>query len=290
MRDQASRLRLLVSGDELARADPAGIGRGDARVIAVTSGKGGVGKTTLAVNLALLLAELPSKVLIVDADLGLANVDVLLGMEPGRHIGHLLLPTCAPDDVAAIGPLGLRVISGGSGLQELADASSADRLALLEKLHSYYQSFDYVMIDTSPGIGLDVVDFLRTADDLLLVTTPEPTSLRDAYAALKTITREIPDGEVIPVVNCATAEQAKQAMQALNQVARRFLDRQCDRWYLVQSDPLVPRSIRERRPMVCAYPRSPAAVCLRRLVKALVSAPDGEGAVVLHGRGAYAAA
>ena len=276
MRDQASSLRRLVAGDQPVSLVNPGVpaGHGSARVIAVTSGKGGVGKTMLTVNLALLLAELPAGALIVDADLGLANVDVMLGVEPGRHIGHLLLAGCLTDEVAATGPGGIKVISGGSGLQELADASRADRLMLLEKLHSYYENFDYVLVDTSPGIGPEVTDFLRGADDLLLVTTPEPTSLRDTYAALKAITREMPGREVIIVVNCAAPGQAEQAIEALNHVARKFLERECKRWYHVEQDALVCRTIRDRKPLARAYPRSPAAVCLRRLAKALVrSAP-----------------
>jgi len=271
VRDQASSLRQLVSDDKpVDFANPGAVRAGNgARVIAVTSGKGGVGKTILTVNLALLLAELPAGVLVVDADLGLANVDVMLGMEPGRHIGHLLLAGCLPGEVAATGPGGIKVISGGSGLQELADASRADRLMLLEKLHSYYENFDYVLVDTSPGIGPEVTDFLQRADDVLLVTTPEPTSLRDTYAALKAITREMPGREIILIVNCAAPGQAEQAIEALNHVARKFLKRQCDCWYQVEPDPMVCRTIRDRKPLVRAYPRSPAAACLRRLAKAL---------------------
>lgn len=273
MRDQASKLRQLMYGEGTGvstEPQPIDTAAGSAHVIAVTSGKGGVGKTTFAVNLALLLAERPAKVLLVDGDLGLANVDVMLGMEPGKHIGHLLLEQCAPEEVAANGPCGIKVISGGSGLRELADAGHADRLALMRKLREYSRNFDYVVIDTSPGIGMEVVDFLREADDILLLTTSEPTSLRDAYAAFKTISQEMPDKEIIPVVNCATGDQARQAMEALNQVMRKFLGRQCDSWHQVDSDPMVARTIRDRKSLVRSYPRSPAAVCLRRLAKTLM--------------------
>lgn len=292
MRDQASRLRQLVSGagrsTNEARQSEARSGDGHARVLAVTSGKGGVGKTTLAVNLAILLSEMRFKVLIVDADLGLANVDVMLGMETARHIGHLLLPESRAEDVAAVGPFGIRVITGGSGLIELADANSAERLGLLEKLRAYYDEFDYVLIDTSPGIGSDVTDFLRGADEILLVTTGEPTALRDAYAAFKTIMATLTGAEILTVVNSAGEKQAQRAVDTLNQVTRKFLDTDCGRWCWIEPDSVVGRAINERKPLVRSYPRSPAAICLRKLAKELVGRGDVSGIRIAGRPPAYA--
>lgn len=266
MTDQAANLRALATGTVVVRDIPRA---SNTRVIAVTSGKGGVGKTMLTVNLALLMAEMGKRVLVVDADLGLANVDVMLGLPSARHIGHLMLADFSAHDVAADGPLGIRVISGGSGLRELADASAEDRRSLLEKLSAYYRQFDYVLLDTSPGIGEDVVDFLRHADEVLLVTTPEPTSLKDTYASLKTLNGELPKVEPRLIINTASEDQAKQSVMALNEVSERFLGRSYHVWHSIETDPMVVRTIRDKKPLVHSYPRSAAAACIRRLAKCI---------------------
>jgi len=267
MIDQAARLRDMVSGKAGQMPEKGQVRHhsSDTHVIAVSSGKGGVGKTTIAVNLAILLAELGKQVLVLDADLGLANVDVMLGLEPARHIGHLLSCGFEPEDVAAVGPSGIKVISGGSGLKELAEAGPSERCALLEKLRAYYTGFEYVIVDTSPGIKDDVVDFLSDVDFLLLVTTPEPTSLKDSYAFIKTLNRRLPNLDVRLVVNMASSEEAERSVAVLNEVALKFLGRNYDTFYCINNDQIIPRTIQIGRPVISAYPRSSAALCLRRL-------------------------
>lgn len=268
MIDQASRLRALVmGGGSSVVAEPLDSNRGvDTHVIAVTSGKGGVGKTTIAVNLAILLAGSGKKVLVVDADLGLANVDVMLGLDTARHIGHLLVADYDACDVAVVGPAGIHVISGGSGLRELADANDADRNRLIGKLRSYFAHFDCVIVDTSPGIRDDVVDFVAEANEILLVTTPEPTALRDTYAAAKTLNRRLPEMETRIVVNMAGSEkEANGAIEVLNSVSQKFLARRYEHWYTVEADQMVSRSIHAHKAVVGLFPRSAAAACLRSL-------------------------
>ena len=274
MIDQASRLRALVAGERTAANDlPAPSGTAAAacaRVMAVTSGKGGVGKTTVAVNLALLLAERGRRTLIVDADLGLANVDVMLGIDPPRHIGHLLLPAFAPEDVAEEGPFGLRIISGGSGLRELAEAGHEQRRQLGHRLIDYYDRFEYVVVDTSPGIDDATLDFLSGAERVLLVTTREPTSLRDTYAAAKAICARVPAASITLVVNQSSSDRdAAEAVKVIDDVALRFLNRRCDDWSWIEHDPTVGRAVRARRALALMYPRSPATLSLRRLAASL---------------------
>lgn len=268
--DQALHLRRMMAGDystSVAQCMRQQFSTGRPRIVAVTSGKGGVGKTTLAVNLAITLAEIPSRVLLIDADLGLANVDVMLGIAHDGHLGNLLSGGVEPEEIAFTGPRDIKVISGGSGLRELADASTAERALLINKLEAYCEEFDYVVIDTSPGIGADVADFVRMADEALVVTTPEPTSMRDTYAALKAISCAMPDKSVTPVVNSASEAQASRTVEAMNQVMDAFLKRKCLRWHQIEADPLVARTIKDRRPLMCAFPKSPAAICITKIAK-----------------------
>ncbi len=268
--DQAARLRALISGDDRASATatierPEGLGH----IIAVTSGKGGVGKTTVAVNLATLIAETGKSVLLVDADLGLANVDVMLGIDATRHLGHLLTGAFSAEEIAVDGPRGMRVISGGSGLRELADANANDRKIILEKLLGYCRQYDCTIIDTSPGISGDVTDFLQSASEILVVTTPEPTALRDTYAALKTISIRLPETPVRIVVNSASARQAADSVAAVNAVASKFLGKNYTNYNNIEPDELVRRSVRERRVLVDSFPRSHASDCIRKLAKSI---------------------
>jgi flagellar biosynthesis protein FlhG len=190
-----------------------------------------------------------------------------------------MLANSSPEEVAVEGPRGMMVISGGSGLRELADAGSEERAELIRKLQDYFSTFDYVLIDTSPGIGSNVMDFIEVADDVLLVTTPEPTSIRDSYAALKTIVAKIPNASITPVVTSAVEISARQAVSALNHVTRKFLDREWTLWQMVDSDPLVGRTIQARKLLVSMYPKSPAAIALCRIAKFLMARKEAAGKV-----------
>jgi flagellar biosynthesis protein FlhG len=278
MIDQASKLRDLVAGigADCAQAFcPEFAPSGDPDVIAVTSGKGGVGKTTLAVNLAAALAAFSKRVLIVDADLGLSNVDVVLGLSPTRHLGHLLVGGYTAEDVTIQGPNSVFVISGGSGVRELAEARDAERELLLNKLADYYRRFDFVVVDTSPGIGRNVTDFLRSASKILLVTSSEPTALQDTYAAAKTISRLVEHNRLWLVVNQVACEsEAEAVVQTLNSVAHRFLGWGFTTWDWVAFDPALRYPAVNHRPAVLSHPGAAACKALRRLARAVASRND----------------
>ncbi|MGB9619338.1 MAG: AAA family ATPase, partial [Armatimonadota bacterium] len=241
-------------------------------VIAVTSGKGGVGKTTLSVNLAAVLAASSRRVLIVDADLGLSNVDVVLGLRPARHLGHLLLPEYQAEDVAVEAPGNLVVISGGSGVRELAEARDAERGVLLDKLADYYGTFDFVVIDTSPGIGRNVTDFLVASSKVLLLTSSEPTSLRDTYAAAKTISRVIEHQRIWLIINQVGCEsEAEAVFRTLNGVTCRFLGWGFAGWDWIEAEPAFRNSAMDHRPLVLSHPGSSACRALRRIANAITS-------------------
>ena len=196
--DQAERLRKLVEKKPEATLPQV---NGNARVIAVTSGKGGVGKTKLTVNLAIALRETGSRVLILDADLGMANVDIVLGSTSKKFLLNLLEDGVELADVLVHGPYGIKFIPGGSGIEKAQTLEDEQQRVLLEKLSGVGELADIILIDTGAGLGKNVMDFILAADEVLLVTTPEPTSLTDAYAVMKAYSRYAEHPSLQLVVN-----------------------------------------------------------------------------------------
>ena len=191
MNDQAQRLRQLVDDKtEYIPQQNAGqpmqaMSTQGTRVLAVTSGKGGVGKTNLTVNLAIALGMAGQRVLVIDADLGMANVDVVLGSMSKKHLLNLLDNQTELEDVLMQGPYGVNYISGGSGIEKAADFTYEERQLLMQKLAGCGRLADIILIDTGAGLGKNVMDFVLAADEVLLVTTPEPTALTDAYESIQ---------------------------------------------------------------------------------------------------------
>ncbi len=269
--DQAERLRQIVGtkAEEGPKAELQGPPASGARVIAITSGKGGVGKTNLTVNLALALKEAGTRVLVIDADLGMANVDVVLGTKSKGHLLNLLQESVSLADVLQKGPNGLQYISGGSGIEKAADFTPEERKLLMQKLSACGDFADIILIDTGAGLGKNVMDFILAADEVLLITTPEPTALTDAYAVMKAYSMYAREKNIRLVVNRVYDEaESREVVKKLQQTSERFLGMTIDCLGYIFEDSAVMRSVRAQTPFLLAYPSSIAARCIHGLANA----------------------
>lgn len=255
--------------DLLAEAEPAA---GIARVIAVTSGKGGVGKSNLTVNLGLALAAFNQRVIILDADLGLANVEVLLGVSPPATLFDCIYRDRDIRDVVVPAPGGVRFISGGSGFLELANLDSARRKRLISSLALLDGMADCILIDTGAGLSKNVLGFLAAAGEVIVVITPEPTSLTDGYSLIKVLARFGVHREVLLVVNRAGSEQeALATARRMETVAGRFLGLPLACLGFLQEDRAVTRAVRGQRPFYLAEPRSQPARSVTAMARSLMT-------------------
>jgi len=255
MHDQASGLRDLVSLES---------NRSKMRVIAVTSGKGGVGKTSFTVNLALALAEYGQRIVILDGDLGLANVDIAFGLTARYTIEHLLSGEKTIEQILLTGPWGIGIIPGGSGVQKLANLERDKLKNVIANLGRLEKMADLLIIDTGAGLGHTVINFLQAADDVIMVTTPEPTALTDAYGLLKSLRQEAGEVPIHVVINrVRTESDALATFKRLETAVRKFLDGSLNFMGWVYDDPLVGRSVMQQEPLGISFPESPAYRCIQ---------------------------
>jgi len=253
--DQASHLRSLA-GEQRRRAS----------VIAITSGKGGVGKSNIAVNLAVQLASAGKDVVLLDADLGLANADVLCNIDLPFNLAHVIARKKELREVMVKGPGGFRLIGGASGLARMADLSDDDRQRLVGALAELEQQTDVILIDTGAGISPNVLSFTRAADHVLVVTTPEPTAITDAYAVVKVISRDGSVHRVSLLVNQVRAPaEARIVYDRIAKVARQFLNISVFDAGFIPADDNVALSVRRRVPFSLAFPRTPATLSVAHL-------------------------
>ncbi len=256
--DQATQLRRIVHQANRAT------------VIAVTSGKGGVGKSNIAVNLAIKLASAHKEVVLLDADLGLANADVLCNVDLPSNLSHVIARKRELAEVMVDAPGGFRLIGGASGLARMADLSDLDRQQLVNALADLEARTDVILIDTGAGISPNVLSFTRCADEVLVVTTPEPTAITDAYAVIKVISRDAPDRPLSLLVNQVREPlEGRQVYERISKVARQFLGVHVLDAGSVPSDPEVPAAVRRRTPFLLANPRSPASLGVAQLAMRL---------------------
>jgi flagellar biosynthesis protein FlhG len=247
------------------------------RTLVVASGKGGVGKSNLAANLAVALAERGARVLLVDADLSQANLDILLGVHPRFDLQHVLSGEKSPEEIVVEGPAGVKLVPAAFGVPELAELDDYRRECLLRGISQLENDVDLVLIDTASGVSRQVTAFCLAADDVLVVTTPEMPAFSDAYALIKLLQQQglaKPPHLLVNMVD--TEEEAEETAHRIRLVARRFLRMEIESWGYVPFDPSVSRAVRRQEPVVTALPQSPAAVAYRALADRLWSLPEPE--------------
>ncbi len=235
-------------------------------VLAITSGKGGVGKTNIAANLSICLAAEHRRVMLMDADLGLGNLDVVLNIQRRYTLSHVVAGNRRLDDIVHIGPAGVEVLCGGSGIEMLANLNTFQRQRLIEAMDTLYDRTDYLIIDTGAGIHSSVVGFCLAADQTLVVTTPEPTAMTDAYAMIKVLAANGYNGRISLVVNMArSVSEGRTIYRQVSDVASRFLNTPVYEGGVLCRDEAVMNAVRRRTPAMLAYPKSPFAQSLKAM-------------------------
>ncbi|MGE5609121.1 MAG: MinD/ParA family protein [Bacillota bacterium] len=252
--DQATHLRTMV------------MQRPRASVVAITSGKGGVGKSNIAVNLAIQFSAAGKDVVLLDADLGLANADVLCNLDLPCNLSHVIARKKEIRDVIVRAPGGFRLIGGASGLARMADLSDFDRQRLVDSLAEVEHQADIILIDTGAGISPNVLSFTRAADHVLIVTTPEPTAITDAYAMVKVVSRDGQPRRISLLVNQARSiSEAQVVYDRIARVAKQFLGISVHDAGYVSADDTVVAAVRRRVPFVLGAPRCAASLGIAQL-------------------------
>lgn len=265
--DQAAKLRERVAS--MKQEVPT------SRVIAVTSGKGGVGKTSVSVNLALELQKHGKRVVILDADFGLANVEIMLGVRPRYDLADMIFNDKSIEEIITEGPMGLGFISGGSGVQDLVNLNKEQLKYLIAKLVKLDSMYDVVIIDTGAGISDSVIEFVLSSPEVLLVVTPEPTSITDAYSLLKAVNRKKEfrrDDKAIKVVTnrVEDAEEGREIFDKIGVVVSKFLNIQLEYLGYLQQDKQVVNAVIEQSPVVISRPGSEPAGQIRAMCENLL--------------------
>jgi len=272
--DQAANLRKLVlENNPLKRT----------KTIAFTSGKGGVGKSSLAVSVSIALARLGSSVTLLDADLGLANINVILGIIPKYNLYHVIKGKKKLKDIVIQVPEDIKIIAGASGFHQLANLDPKQRSEFIEAL-SEIDNDDYMIIDTGAGVSQNVLSFVLAADEVIVVTTPEPTAITDAYGIIKSIAAQSPDKTIKLIVNrVQSVAEGKRVAQRVINIAGQFLNIKVENIGFVFDDIYVGKSVRNQKPFIVSYPKSKASACVsiiaERIVNKEVDMEKGSGLV-----------
>lgn len=264
--DQASGLRRIVSPSPI-------------RAIAVTGGKGGVGKTNVSVNLGVAMCELGHRVMLLDADLGLANIDVILGLHPKYDISHVLSGERNLEEVLVEGPSGLRIIPGASGIQALAEMGTAEHAGLIHAFSEVAGQMDTLIVDTAAGISDTVLSFSRASHEIVVVVCDEPASITDAYAIIKLLNRDYGHQRFRILANMVrSAQEGRDLFNKMCRVTDRYLDVTLSFMGAIPYDDNLRKAVRSQRPVIQAFPRSRVAQGFRNLAKKVETWPQPSGA------------
>ncbi len=278
MADQAEKLREIMR----SRSGASGSGNGTpkkSRIISVSSGKGGVGKTNISINLALAYARLGRKVIVMDADLGLANVNVVLGVIPRYNLYHLIRQQKSMKDILLDTSYGIQIVAGASGFAKIANLSEEERKGFIEELYEL-SAADVIIIDTSAGVSNNVLTFVAASDDVIIVTTPEPTAITDAYGIVKIIATEIDNLELglkLVVNRVKSVTEGRKVAERVINIAGQFLNLKLDYLGFVYEDPLVQTAVIRQKPFLALDPKSKASICIDHIARRLENIDYREG-------------
>jgi flagellar biosynthesis protein FlhG len=290
--DQAATLRALrkkeqipaTGDDNLTVPKDYSVQQG-VRMISVTSGKGGVGKTNIAANLAYLLSCRNQRAMILDADAGLANIDVIFGINSPYNLYHVLSGEKTLAETLVEGPGGIKILPSASGIPEMADLSRGQKLTLIDELNTLNDSLDFMLIDTGAGISANVLYFNMAAKEIIVVTTPEPTALTDAYALIKVLYQRHAKRRFRLIVNMVrNPSEAKEVYERLGQATDHFLNLTIEYLGYVLLDEKVKDAVRQQKAVAEIYPNSPASRCLDKIAEKLcseISENDENGSIKL---------
>ncbi|MBM7555359.1 MinD/ParA family protein [Halanaerobacter jeridensis] len=281
MKDQAENLRKMIqqkknNSDSSSRVESAQNKVDSARIYTVTSGKGGVGKSNFTANLALALQEQGEKVILFDADLGMANLDVILGVTPNYNLNHVISGKKTLPEIILEGPNGISLIPGGSGVEELANLSRYQLNNLIDSWSELEEEYDIILIDTGAGLSNIVINFILAADETLVISTSEPTSITDAYGVVKVLSNHNQNLDIKLVINQASDKEGTKIANRLTKTAQEFLDLNVDLLGVLPEDRSVIKAVKKRKPFLIEYPKSKVAKKIRTLGAELIGKEQEE--------------
>jgi flagellar biosynthesis protein FlhG len=263
MADQANKLRDLVKQRlDAATEKPKHVMT--SRMITVASGKGGVGKSNFAVNLAIAFRKMDKRVIVVDADFGLANVEVLLGINPKYNVSDILSGLVDMEAALTVGPLGIMFLSGGSGLTALSDVTEQELAVLIDSFEQLDEMADIIIIDTGAGISRSVVNFIKATPETIIVTTPDPTAVTDAYALIKNVkdtANELPELKLV-VNRVENPAEGLDVYEKLSMACDRFLSIKLNNLGSIPNDPRLVKAVKRQQPVTMLYPTTESTLCI----------------------------